>query len=66
VAAGNAEKIVDMIRAAGFTIVSRKRVGLTASDAGEFYREHHGKAFFEKLVAFMTRLVVRRACGLAV
>lgn len=42
------------IRAAGFTIEAQRRVRLTRAQAATFYGEHRGKAFFERLLAFMT------------
>ncbi|XP_069179842.1 nucleoside diphosphate kinase homolog 5 [Procambarus clarkii] len=38
----------------GFTVVDRRRVRLTRSEAEEFYAEHRGKSFFNGLVEYMT------------
>jgi nucleoside-diphosphate kinase len=35
-------------------VVTKSRVQLTAARAAEFYSEHDGKPFFEKLCAFMS------------
>eukprot|EP00892_Ulva_mutabilis_P008667 jgi/Ulvmu1/6172/UM028_0028.1 len=54
VAAGHAQAIMDKIEAAGFKIVRRRYYTLYPAQAGEFYAEHKGKPFFDKLVEFMT------------
>jgi len=51
------KKIGEIIRAIeedGFTISNLKMTRMTKADAHEFYKEHKGKSFFEKLVNFMT------------
>ena len=47
-------KINAMIEDAGLRIVAQKRISLSKEQAGEFYLEHKGKAFYENLVEFMT------------
>jgi nucleoside-diphosphate kinase len=44
------ERIVDE----GFTVVRHEEIELTRESAGEFYKEHEGKAFYEKLMEYMT------------
>ncbi len=46
--------ILTMIKEAGFSVKALKMVELTKSTAAAFYAEHHGKAFFEDLVNFMS------------
>lgn len=38
-----------------FVVVKTKRVSLDKETAGNFYQEHVGKFFFNRLVTFMTR-----------
>lgn len=38
-----------------FVVVKTKRVALDLRTAGEFYKEHEGRFFFNRLVTFMTR-----------
>jgi nucleoside diphosphate kinase len=45
---------LQLIELEGFTILEKKQVLLTAQNAEEFYREHKGKPFYDKLVSFMT------------
>lgn len=47
-------EIQNAIRAFGFTIEKQRRLRLTRAQAAIFYEEHRGKAFFERLLAFMT------------
>eukprot|EP00891_Asterochloris_glomerata_P007451 jgi/Astpho2/7451/e_gw1.00114.172.1_t len=54
VKAGKAEEICQLIELAGFTIVAKQKLQLSRQRAEEFYGEHKGKPFFERLVAFMT------------
>lgn len=42
------------IRAFGFKIEKERRLRLSRAQAATFYGEHRGKAFFERLLAFMT------------
>mmetsp|Transcript_25186 Transcript_25186/g.42169 ORF Transcript_25186/g.42169 Transcript_25186/m.42169 type:complete len:323 (+) Transcript_25186:352-1320(+) len=51
---GNVEHILQQIELKGFTIVTRQRVHLTKTKAGEFYAEHSGKPFYESLANFMS------------
>ena len=46
--------ILDRVTSAGFLICQAKMVHLSPKEAGQFYAEHSGKPFFEKLVEFMT------------
>ncbi|ETW10147.1 hypothetical protein H310_00517 [Aphanomyces invadans] len=54
----HADEIQNIIVANGFRIDRQSRRLLTREDAMEFYAEHKGKAFYEKLVAYMTSDVV--------
>jgi len=47
-------EIVSRLERAEFAIRAVRSEHLTAERAGEFYAEHEGKVFFERLVAFMT------------
>lgn len=38
-----------------FVVVKTKRVALDSKTAGDFYKEHIGKFFYNRLVTFMTR-----------
>jgi nucleoside diphosphate kinase len=55
---GTANKYANEIKAEieshGFTIVAESKVHLSKVRAGEFYAEHHGKAFYEPLVKYMS------------
>ena len=53
-AADHLEAIQADIVANGFTIVARQRTLLSREKAEQFYGEHKGKFFFERLVNFMT------------
>ena len=55
--AGRRDVILDSIRAAGFTVRRETEVKLSAEKAGEFYREHAGRPFYDELVAWMSRSV---------
>lgn len=50
----NGEAILDMARAAGFTVLQQRRARLSPEEASEFYAEHYGKKFFDNLVKFMS------------
>ncbi|KAJ3285254.1 thioredoxin domain-containing protein 6, partial [Borealophlyctis nickersoniae] len=52
--AGHRDAIVDRVRNAGFTIVKEGEVRLSPDKAGEFYREHAGRVFYEELVEWMS------------
>lgn len=47
-------EIQNAIRAFGFAIEKQRRLRLSRAQAATFYGEHRGKAFFERLLAFMT------------
>lgn len=51
---GDTDNILQAIEKAGFTVVTKSHVQLTAGRAAEFYAEHTGKPFFEKLCGFMS------------
>ena len=44
----------DLILERGFKVVSTKSLRLNRVRAGEFYAEHRGKFFYDRLVSFMT------------
>jgi nucleoside diphosphate kinase len=54
VSQGREASILQAVELAGFTVITRARVQLTEARAAEFYAEHAGKPFFQKLVAFMS------------
>lgn len=65
-----ATAILERIRKAGFTIVKQKRVHLSKGEAEDFYGEHAGKPFFDKLTGFMSSgttmaLVLEKEDGIA-
>ena len=43
------------IQEAGFTVAHTKVLHMTPEQARQFYAEHHGKNFFNKLIDFMSR-----------
>ncbi len=47
-------RILAMMEAAELRVVAMKMLQLTVKQAEGFYAVHHGKPFFEPLVAFMT------------
>merc|ERR1712110_84111 len=47
-------KILTEIENAGFIISNLRLAKMSVANANEFYGEHKGKSFFEKLVKFMT------------
>ncbi|KNC98195.1 uncharacterized protein SPPG_06597 [Spizellomyces punctatus DAOM BR117] len=53
-AAGKKDEIVEKIKLAGFAIVAEKEVEMAREMAEEFYKEHHGKPFYDELVAWMS------------
>ena len=53
VAAKNAGKIIDMIEAAGFTIVAMEKINMTEQQAHELYKEHSARSFFGEMVESM-------------
>lgn len=54
VAAKNAGKIIDMIEAAGFTIIELKKINMSQAQAHELYKEHAARSFFGEMVGAMT------------
>jgi len=54
----NCGKIIDCILQSGFVISKMKMSRFTVATAGEFYKEHKGKPFYQDLVNFMTSDVV--------
>ena len=54
VAAGHLGQILAALEATGLKIVAGQMLHLTAEQAGAFYAVHHGKPFYERLVAFMS------------
>jgi nucleoside-diphosphate kinase len=54
VAAKNAGKIIDMIEAAGFTVVGMEKITMTQEQAHELYKEHSARSFFGEMVGAMT------------
>ena len=46
--------IFERVSSEGFIICQAKMVQLSTKEAAEFYAEHEGKPFFQKLIAFMT------------
>lgn len=52
---GYTEDILKQIEAAGFKIVSSKHTQLSKEKAETFYAAHKERAFFEELIAFITR-----------
>ena len=54
VTSGNTGNIVQAVEAAGFAIRAMRQVRLTRPEAEAFYAVHHGRPFYEELVAFMS------------
>lgn len=54
VAAGHADRIINMIKDNNFTILREEKITLTRDQAERFYGIHKGKPFFEELVGMMT------------
>jgi nucleoside diphosphate kinase homolog 5 len=54
VKSGQADLIITTIQDAGFAIAAQKKLHLSESQAREFYKEHETKAFFPRLLEFMT------------
>ncbi|KAI8921365.1 nucleoside diphosphate kinase [Powellomyces hirtus] len=48
------DAIISRIKSAGFTIVKQEEITLTPEKAGEFYREHASRPFYETLVTWMS------------
>ncbi|HMU15048.1 MAG: nucleoside-diphosphate kinase [Bacteroidetes bacterium] len=53
VAAGHAGKILDMIMANGFRVISLKYTRLSPQEAGAFYAVHKERPFYGELVDYM-------------
>ncbi|KAJ3161782.1 thioredoxin domain-containing protein 6 [Geranomyces michiganensis] len=67
--AGKKEEIVARIKADGFQIVKEQEQKWTAEKAGEFYKEHLGKPFYETLTGWMSSapiyaLILSKADGI--
>lgn len=54
VKAGHSGKIIDLIEKNGFEIVNMYKTRFTPEHAGEFYKIHRARPFFQELVDFMT------------
>lgn len=54
VAAGATDAILKQINNDGFVVAKTKTLRMTRQLAEEFYAEHRGKPFYEKLIEFMT------------
>jgi nucleoside-diphosphate kinase len=52
-AAGHAGKVLDMILAKGFRLVSLKYTQLSEQEAGRFYEVHKERPFYGELVGYM-------------
>ena len=46
--------VLDRLERAGLKLLGAKMIRLSEADAEGFYKEHHGKPFYEGLVRFMT------------
>ena len=53
-ATGKAGKIIALLEAGGFKVVSARVMRLSREQAGEFYAVHKGRPFYDELVTFMT------------
>jgi adenylate kinase len=53
-ATDSSEAILERIVSEGFTIVAKKRVRLSKTQAQAFYAEHAGRSFYEDLTDFMS------------
>ncbi|KAJ3132964.1 Thioredoxin domain-containing protein 3 [Geranomyces variabilis] len=67
--AGKKDDIIARIKADGFQIVQEQEQQWTAEKAGEFYKEHVGKPFYETLTGWMSSapiyaLVLSKADGI--
>ncbi|EAL61013.1 hypothetical protein DDB_G0292928 [Dictyostelium discoideum AX4] len=50
----NVDKIINKIESK-FIIHQRKQIKLSLEEAEQFYKDHRGKFFYERLISFMTR-----------
>ena len=62
VRAGKVDAILKAAEDAGFVVVKAQQQRLTPERAGEFYAEHKGKPFYEKLVGFMSSGPIVACC----
>jgi nucleoside-diphosphate kinase len=46
--------ILDYFMQKGLTVIGRKKMRISEDMAKEHYKEHHGKDFFDRLIAFIT------------
>ena len=53
-AVNNAQEILNIIAANGFTVIAQQRTTLSVERAEQFYAEHRGKFFFPRLTSFMS------------
>lgn len=49
------DSILSVIRLHGFTIIAKERLLMSLEQAQDFYAEHRGKPFYDKLTVFMSR-----------
>lgn len=49
--------ITEALKKAGFFIITRKAVKLTAEQAAELEKSHQGKDYYDELITYMTRFV---------
>lgn len=66
----HAAAILASAEASGFSILASSSFTLSSLQAAEFYAEHDGKSFYEKLTGFMTSgpvvaMVLQRPCAIA-
>lgn len=54
VKAGNADKIIEMIKDNGFTIVAKREEQLSRDKAEQFYDIHSSQPWFSELIDFIT------------
>ncbi|XP_076057583.1 nucleoside diphosphate kinase homolog 7 isoform X2 [Oratosquilla oratoria] len=47
-------EIIDVIQSRNFEVAQMKMVQLTREEAGEFYKEHQGRSFFQSLLDYIT------------
>lgn len=47
-------QVIERLESAGLQLLGLKMLRLTKERAENFYQEHHGKPFYDPLVAFMT------------
>lgn len=59
-----AEAILEKIKEAGFEVAYEKELSLTKEQAGEFYKEHKDKDFFDSLTTHMSRYIHVQLCDM--